>query len=182
MFVCLQQCPHRHLLSHVLRAESHQQRCHHHYPPSTHHHHHHQHIRFVARACQYVANVATGVTGDALAPAPAASAAPRAARLAPGARGAVRDVMAHHRELLAAIGALDPAALARLQLHYAQAINGVLRRELRLASSELRRGAQADAAAAAASAAAGAGGGAGGGGEGGGGGSAREKGVFAAVK
>ncbi len=59
-------------------------------------------------------------------------------------RTRARASLSRHRPLLAATHVLAPAAFRRLQMQYAQALNGALRRELRGCSSELRRLAQAD--------------------------------------
>ncbi|KAI8476055.1 MAG: exocyst complex component Sec3-domain-containing protein [Monoraphidium minutum] len=104
--------------------------------------------RFLGRAAQHLASTITQLTGEALNDGSGGGVgAERAARLAAPGRARLREALPRCRELLAVAAALDGATLARLQMHYAQAVNALLRRELRGCSSELRRAAQADAAA-----------------------------------
>ncbi|GBF98439.1 hypothetical protein Rsub_11084 [Raphidocelis subcapitata] len=100
--------------------------------------------RFVSRAAQHVATAIGNAAGEAMTE--GAAAGDRGARLSPPDRGRLREAVARCQPLVAALAALDPSALARLQMHYAQNVNSLLRRELRACSSELRRAVQAEAA------------------------------------
>ncbi|KXZ48521.1 hypothetical protein GPECTOR_27g692 [Gonium pectorale] len=68
----------------------------------------------------------------------------RASRLLPPSHDRLRSACGRHAELVRSLGALEPASLPRLAGEVVAAVNILLRKELRVSVSELRKAAQLD--------------------------------------
>ncbi|GIL48476.1 hypothetical protein Vafri_4992 [Volvox africanus] len=98
--------------------------------------------RFVARALAHLRAVFNASVEEVVAA--LAANTDKASKLVPPSHDRLRSACLRHSELVRVVGALDPPSMARLHAAYCQALNMLLRKELRVSVAELRKAASLD--------------------------------------
>ncbi|GLI69334.1 hypothetical protein VaNZ11_013920, partial [Volvox africanus] len=98
--------------------------------------------RFVARALAHLRVVFNASVEEVVAA--LAANTDKASKLVPPSHDRLRAACLRHSELVRVVGALDPASMTRLHAAYSQALNMLLRKELRVSVAELRKAASLD--------------------------------------